>query len=49
MHSINYIGCRLLIVEIKKEDPIKEYFANFGFELLHESRGFCILGFDLLI
>ena len=45
----NYIGCRLLVVEVRKEDPIKDYLANFGFELVHESKGFSILAFDLLI
>ncbi|KKL56104.1 hypothetical protein LCGC14_2248760 [marine sediment metagenome] len=44
-----YIGCRLLAVEVKKEDLIKDYLENFGFELVHESRGFYILAFDLLI
>ena len=45
----NYIDCRLLVVEVKKEDPIKDYLANFGFELVHESKGFYILVFDLFI
>jgi len=45
----NYIGCRLLVVEVKKDDPIMKYLNNIGFELLHESKGFNILGFDLLI
>jgi len=45
----NYIGCRLLVVEVKKADPIKNYLVNLGFELLHESKGFFILGIDLLI
>ena len=45
----NYIGCRLLVVEVKKEDPIKNYLVNLGFELFHESKGFFILGMDLLI
>ena len=44
-----FIGCRILVVEVKKEDPIKEYLLNIGFELLHQSKGFHILGFDLLI
>ncbi len=45
----DFIGCRLLVVEAKKDDPIVKYLASFGFEFLHESKGFIILGFDLLI
>ena len=45
----DFIGCRLLVVEIKKEDPIIKYLNSFGFELLHQSKGFNILGFDLLV
>ena len=44
-----FIGCRLLVVEIKKQDPLVKYLISFGFELLHQSKGFIILGFDLLI
>lgn len=44
-----FIGCRILVVEVDKEAPIKNYLSNYGFELLHESKGFHILGFDLLI
>jgi len=45
----DFIGCRLLVVEVKKEDPIMKYLLSFGFELLHQSKGFFILGLDLLI
>ena len=45
----DFIGCRLLVVEVKKADPIIKYLNSFGFELLHQSKGFDILGFDLLI
>jgi len=45
----DFIGCRLLVVEVKKDDPIIKYLNTFGFELLHVSKGFNILGFDLLI
>ena len=45
----DFIGCRLLVVETKKDDPIVKYLTSFGFEFLHESKGFNILGFDLLI
>ncbi len=45
----NYIGCRLLVVEVIKDDPVMDYLLNFGFELLHQSKGFNILGLDLLI
>ena len=44
----NYIGCRLLVVEVMKQDPIKSYLINFGFEVVHESKGFTVLPFDLL-
>ena len=45
----DFIGCRLLVVEVKKEDPIMKYLLSFGFEILHQSKGFVILGLDLLI
>ena len=45
----DFIGCRILVVEVKKDDPIIKYLNSFGFELLHQSKGFNILGFDLLI
>ena len=45
----NFIGCRLLVVEIKKDNPIMKYLLSFGFELLHQSKEFDVLGFDLLI
>lgn len=43
------IGCRLLVVEVKKDDLIVNYLINFGFELLHQSKDFNILGLDLLV
>jgi len=45
----NYIGCRLLVVEVKKnKDQILKYMQDYGFEILHESKGFFYLGLDLL-
>ena len=43
-----YSGCRLLIVEIKKNDPIIKYMKEFGFEELHFSKTFHYLGIDLM-
>ncbi|MBA7702738.1 hypothetical protein ES703_111508 [subsurface metagenome] len=43
-----YSGCRLLVVEIKKKDPILEYMKEFGFEDLHSSKIFHYLGIDLM-
>ncbi len=45
----NHIGCRLLIVEVKKSDPILDYFKEYGFEIFHKSKSIHYLGFDLLI
>ena len=45
----NYIGCRLLVVEVKKnKDQILKYMQDYGFEILHVSKGFYYLGLDLL-
>lgn len=43
-----YSGCRLIIVEIKKNDAIINYMNEFGFEELHFSRTFNYLGIDLM-
>ena len=45
----NYIGCRLLVTEVEKKDPILEYLKDYGFEIVHEGKRFYYLGIDLLI
>lgn len=44
----NYIGCRLLIVEVEREDPIKEYLIKNGFQEETSNKKYYFLSIDLL-
>jgi len=44
----NYIGCRLLIVEVDREDPIKDYLIKNGFQEEKSNKKYHFLSIDLL-
>ncbi len=44
----NYIGCRLLIVEVEREDSIKDYLIKNGFQEETSNKKYYFLSIDLL-
>ncbi len=47
-HVKKRIGCRLMVVEVKKGDLILDYMKSVGFQELHSDKTFNYLGLDLL-
>jgi len=45
---IDYIGCRLLIVEVEKGDSIKDFFIKNGFQEEKSNKKYHFLSIDLL-
>ena len=44
----NLIGCRLLIIEVEKEDPTKDYLIENGFQEEKSNKKYHFLSIDVL-